>query len=375
MPAIRSIRWRPFRLALRSDAGAAHGSLSFREGLLVVIEDEAGRIGLGEASPLTSYAGGTVEECIQAIGLSTSALVGRTPEVAWSTPLRFRPGVSNGTRAALACGIETALADILARSEQLPLHVWLGGKAESRSIPVNGLVDNPSTVEAAAEAKRLADAGFRTLKLKVGFDAATDAGRILAVREALDPGVALRIDANGAWDESIARAVLAVAASQGVSLAEQPVPPAAGPDAMARLRRCGVPIAADEGCRTVADFEALLRADAMDAIVVKPMVSGLHEAIRLLAASRTAAITTIVTTTFDSGVGVTLAAHLAATLPEPRPACGLATHDRLAFDIVEGVPGIVAGDMRVGSAHGLGLELNARALDRAATGEWVEASS
>ena len=376
MPAIRSIRWRPFRLPLRSDTAAAHGTSSFREGVVIVIEDDAGLAGLGEASPLTSYAGGTVSECADAMPALAAQLIGHDLEHAWGQPLPFAEGGSPGTRAALACGLETAVADLLSQSVGKPLYVWLSHNATSPPrIPVNGLVDDPSVAGAAAEAARLAAAGFRTVKLKVGFEAAVDVERIAAVRQAIGPDVDLRIDANGAWDEATAKQLLKVAAIHHVSLAEQPVPPSAGPAAMARLRSLGVRLAADESCRTVTDFEALHSAGAMDAIVVKPMVSGLREAIALLAAAKSAGLPAIVTTTFDSGIGVTLAARLAATLPEPRPACGLATHGRLAHDIVDGVPMIANGEMTVADARGLGLRLNMEGLERAATGDWVGVGS
>ncbi|MBA4181810.1 MAG: hypothetical protein C0506_14565 [Anaerolinea sp.] len=375
MPAIRSIRWRPFRLALRSNAAAAHGSTPSRDGLVIVMEDDEGRTGLGEASPLTSYAGGTVAECADAIPLTAGALLGHGLQEAWLEPLSLPGSLSDGARAALACGLETATADLLAQHSARPLFAWLDHCVVSPPrIPVNGLVDMPAAADAAREAGRLAAAGFRTLKLKVGFGATRDLERIEAVRRAIGPLVALRIDANGAWDEEEAAEVLTLAALHRVRLAEQPIPPSAGPAAMARLRACGVPLAADESCRTVRDFETLWAAGAMDAIVVKPMVSGLREAIALLAAAKAADIPAIVTTTFDSGIGVTLAAHLAATLPEPRPACGLATHDRLAHDIVDGVPPVNRGEITLGDSPGLGLWLNVHDLGRAATGEWSEAA-
>ena len=47
--------------------------------------------------------------------------------------------------------------------------------------------------------------GFSTLKLKVGTDAATDVARVRAVRAAVGPDVALRLDANQGWDAFDAR--------------------------------------------------------------------------------------------------------------------------------------------------------------------------
>ncbi|HMS60194.1 MAG TPA: hypothetical protein PKA49_15245, partial [Tepidiformaceae bacterium] len=63
------------------------------------------------------------------------------------------------------------------------------------------------------------------------------------------------------------------------------------------------------------------------------------------------------------------------TLDDPRPACGIATHARLAADIVTGVPPVISGVVTLpGIPHipGLGVALDAAALDAHATGPWQE---
>ena len=65
-------------------------------------------------------------------------------------------------------------------------------------------------------------------------------------------------------------------ATHGIALCEQPVAP--GPDAIERLARVRaaipMPIAADESCATSDDLRALLDADAVDAVVIKPPPHG-----------------------------------------------------------------------------------------------------
>jgi o-succinylbenzoate synthase len=375
---IRSIRWRPFSLPLRAPANAAHGVSESREGLVIVITDIEGATGLGEASPLTSYAGGTVAECDAVLTGLAKQLLGQSCRHTWDTGFEMDGVVSAGTEGAIHCGVEAALADLLASRDAVPLFRWFQpGAALNPAIAVNGLVDFASADEAAAEAARLVAAGFRTLKLKAGFGTKLDHARIAAVRAAVGADIELRVDANGAWDESTAVTMLAVCGEYGISLVEQPLPPSAGVDALARLRRTGggIQIAADEGCRSVANLEALIAAHAVDAVVVKPMVSGLREALRIIQTATSASLPVIVTTTFDSGIGVTVATHLAATLPPPRPACGLATHERLAADIVTGVSTVVCGTVTIPSAAGLGLKLDDAALERVATGSWREVRS
>ena len=88
-----------------------------------------------------------------------------------------------------------------------------------------------------------AAAGFGCVKVKVGIG--DDAGRVAAVRAAVGPGVAIRVDANGAWatpEEALAN--LRALAPAGLEYAEEPVH---GVEALRAVRDAGVvPVAMDE---------------------------------------------------------------------------------------------------------------------------------
>ena len=213
--------------------------------------------------------------------------------------------------------------------------------------------------------------------MKVGRDIAADGERLRAVRAALGPNADLRIDANGAWNEEEAVEALAALSVHGVALCEQLVPP--GPNAVAGLARARavspVPVAADESCTSMADLRALLDAGAVDAVVIKPLRTGLAEALAMICEATARDVPCILTTTFDTGIGTALAIHLAALLPEPRPACGLATLPMLAGDVVRGCPTPDRGALALTDTPGLGVELDEGALDRFATGPWEGVSA
>lgn len=365
-PRVRRVTWQSFRVPMRHPFGAAHGTLTQREGLIVRLETDDGGEGIGEASPLPFYAGGSLEGAARALELLARAAHGRTLDECWESGVVVA-GLDPASIAAARSGFETAVADATARGEGLPLWSWLARRPASVvTIPVNAVIDASEAPEAARQALTLAQRGFSTFKVKAGTSRSADIARVAAVRDAIDPDATIRVDANGAWDDATARAILAELAPFEVGLCEQPVPAGAGAlEALARLRADSpVPIAADESCRSLADLHAILRVGAADAIVVKPMVTGLREAMAMLDAARVAGLPAIVTTTFDSGVGVALAAHLAALLPEPRPACGLATLDHLESHIVVAPPEIHDGRLRLPSRPGLGVTLDEQALRR-----------
>ncbi len=220
----------------------------------------------------------------------------------------------------------------------------------------------------AASAREAVAAGFRTLKLKVAArTVARDEARVAAVREAAGDAVRLRLDANGGWTVDEARRALERWARFDLEFVEQPVAPG-DPDSLARVRRASsIPIAADEGARTLGELEGLIGRDAIDAVVIKPSLIGPRRSLALIRAARSAGVDVVVTSALESKVGRTHALQMAAALGAG-PAAGLATAGWLAADL--GRPERVAdGEIETPKDPGLGIELDDEALERAATGE------
>jgi len=190
-------------------------------------------------------------------------------------------------------------------------------------VPVNALVTgfDPDPADLA---------GFGCVKIKMGRrDVRSEISLVSAVRDMVGPSVALRVDANGAWDETTAESVLTSLAPYGIELAEQPV---TGLEAMARLRRrTPVPLAADECVRSVQDARRLRSLHAADAIVLK--VQPLGGMWRALAVAEAAGVPALVSSMMETSVGIAVGLHLAASLPELPHACGLATLGMLARDV------------------------------------------
>jgi hypothetical protein len=136
-----------------------------------------------------------------------------------------------------------------------------------------------------------------------------------------------RIDANGAKDDARAKPRCLPASLQSPS-ANHWIPPARCIEATAPPGAVPVPVALDDRAARWG-HPPHPGIGAADAVVLKPMLTGLREALAMLSEASRGGLGTIVTTTFDAGVGTAMAIHLAALIPPPRPACGLATFDRL----------------------------------------------
>src|SRR5262249_51753333 len=150
-----------------------------------------------------------------------------------------------------------------------------------------------------------------------------DLARVAAVRRAVGPSGAIRVDANAAWDVDTAVRCLEKLdiAAGGLQYAEQPCPDPA--DLAAVRRRVRVPIAADESIRRAAAPAAVALAGAADLAIIKcTPLGGVRRALRVAAA---VGLPCVVSSALETGVGLAAQLALAGALPSLDLACGLGT--------------------------------------------------
>ena len=199
-------------------------------------------------------------------------------------------------------------------------------------VPVNCIVPAVGPSRAAEIVRR---SGCRTAKVKVADhpdSSGEDVERVEAVRQALGPGGAVRVDANCAWDVDTAvdRLRELDRAAGGLEYAEQPC---GSLDELAAVRRkVDVPIAADESIRRSADPLRVALAGAADLAVIK--CTPLGGVRRALAVAEACGLPCVVSSALETSVGLAAQVALAGALPELRFACGLDTLSLLDGDLV-----------------------------------------
>lgn len=199
-------------------------------------------------------------------------------------------------------------------------------------IPVNCTVP---AVSAEKAAQIVARSGCRTAKVKIadpGQTAAEDLERVAAVRDALGPDGAIRVDANAAWDvdTAISRIRELDAAAHGLEYAEQPCPSI---EELAAVRRkVDVRIAADESIRRAEDPMRVAVAGAADVAIIKTApLGGVRRALQVAEAC---GLPCVVSSAVETSVGLSAQLALAGALPELPFACGLGTMTLLDGDVV-----------------------------------------
>ncbi len=309
---IARVEARRLDLELVEPFAIASGTQELARNVLVEVELEDGSLGIGEAAPFPAVSGETQERSLSAVDALRARVVGRdaTSQRAIALDLaRAAPG-----EPAARSGIEQAVADALARSAQLPLFALYGGA--ERSLVTDYTVTARDVLHARETAARIAARGFSTLKIKVGgATVEDDLERVLAVRDAA-PAARLLLDANGGYEEREVVELSRRLAQREVSIAlfEEPLARAT-PEALARLRRAiPFPICADESARSARDVIALVRADAVDAVNVKLMKTGLVEARAIVEIALGAGLALMIGGMVESEIAMLHAAHFAAGL-------------------------------------------------------------
>jgi len=279
--------------------------------LQVRLRTHNGLTGVGEAVPKPRLTGETLEGCEAALrDLLWPAIEGmdaRGVEDLHNAMNRETVGHSSA-RAAL----DVAVHDLLARAAGIPLHLFLGGTR--RRVMTDFSIGLGSPAEAAAEARRQVEAGFRAIKLKVGLDPDEDAERVRAVRAAIGPDLGLRVDANEGWTFSEALRALKRMEPCDLEMVEQPLV-RWDLEGMARLRgRVNVPLVADEALQTPRDALRIVESGAADILNLKLMkCGGIHPARQIVALARAGGLGLMVGGMVDeSGISVAAGASLAA---------------------------------------------------------------
>lgn len=211
---------------------------------------------------------------------------------------------------------------------------WMPAPAIFRSqVRVNATLPAVAPGLVAAILDRFA--GCRTVKVKVaepGQELADDVARVATVRQYLGPEGRIRLDANGGWNVDEAEHAIHALAASDLEYVEQPC---SSLDELAEIRKrvkyMGLPIAADESVRKAADPLAVVEAKAADLLVIKAQpLGGIRNSLRIVDA---AGLPIVVSSALETSVGISMGAHLAASIAELAFDCGLATVNLFESDV------------------------------------------
>lgn len=274
--SIDDVAFWPIDIPLRDPFVVATGARVVAENVLVRITLRSGVCGFGEAAPFPEVGGEDRPSCLNTLALLAPPLIGQSIQH-YRRMARQMADQGLGQPAA-RCGLETALLDAYCHAAGIPMwELWGGADVRPRetdiTIPIT-TADDTLTL-----ARHWHQQGFRLFKMKIGKDVDADIRRVETVHNAL-PNVAFIGDGNQGFSRQECLAFADGVRHFGgrLLLLEQPV----GRDdleSLAYIRRTtGIPVAADESVRSLADARTVVDQQAADYINIKIMKTGVIEA-------------------------------------------------------------------------------------------------
>lgn len=290
-----------------------------REGFLLSLQDDNGRIGQGEVCPLPKYSKETLAECKDELSKFQTLIKEKSIfDLHWQEIEK----ITTDFPAALRCGIECAYIQVLAEFRQET--VWqtlrsilleMGGfLAPIGAISLAFLFTATNLEELETEFFQAWEKGFRTFKMKIGNKSQKKQERQMLtwLEKNIGKEGRLRVDSNGVFFPKEVQNWANFLTKIQVEFWEEPgaIPVFPHP-----------PLAQDESLLNIVPqgFSSIL--------VLKPMLLGLFATMRLIAEYRDRNV--VISHLFESAVGWNLSAALALALGNNGLAAGLTPHNAL----------------------------------------------
>ncbi len=336
---------RPYTIAFRH--------IDAVDNVIVRVETDDGRVGLGAASPEHFVTGET-------IAATRAALASES--LAWllGADVRTLPGLCRAVQArfratpAAAAALDMALHDVFAQALGLPLCDALG--RSHTALPTSITIGIKPLEQTVREAHEYVGRGFRVLKVKCGRALADDLAKLRALRETFGNRITIRVDPNQGYTAAEVVTFFEQTADLEIEFVEQPVKASAAAELRALPADMRARIALDESLLSEKDALALVAPPAPCGIFnIKLMkCGGVFPALRIAAIAESAGIRLMWGCMDESRISIAAALHAAFASPATAYLDLDGSLD-LARDVAAGGFSIDNGIMRTLPVPGLGV--------------------
>ncbi len=316
-----------YSLPLKSPVRLAKTTLEVREGLIIQLANENELLGFGEIAPFPGFSreslGDAESQVLDILSLHPDSIDSRELE-----------NMLKGFYPSVQFGIESALLDLRAKERSVNISQFLS-RSPLKSVSVNGLLTG-SREDILRKAREYSEKSYKAVKLKVGSNNLdTDIEITREVRGIIGEYTLLRLDANRAWTAEKARDFCDSVGECDIDYLEEPVLDSKILRAELNGKSLSVPIALDETTREVSPDE-LAGFKNVKAVVLKPMLLGVSRTLKFAREAHDLGITPVIGSSFESGLGLSILANLAAAVNFEDVPAGLDTYSWYKEDIIPG---------------------------------------
>lgn len=281
------------------------------EDLVVLIECDDGSVGYGEGAPTPVITGETMGSMVACIEYIKPHIIGCELEDFDTIIKTLHSLILKNTTAKSA--LEIALYDLKAKAEKLPLYRMLGGTETTFTTDITISMGETDTM--ISDSLSAVALGYDTLKIKIGDNPQKDVERIVAIHDALDKNIKLRLDANQGWSAQESVTLLHALEKKDIisEFIEQPV----AADDYEGLRyikeRVQTPLLADESIFNVKDARKLLEIKAIDYVNIKlAKTAGITQALELADLSHDFGVKCMIGCMLEGPISVAAGVHVAS---------------------------------------------------------------
>jgi len=343
------------------------GTLTYRNFALVKIETDEGIDGWGETfvnfpswAPYERKA--TIEYGIKPLLVGNSPL---EPEKLTNEMLSrlHKLGLQWGAKGCIyqaVSGANIALWDIKGKVEGKPVYKLLGG--EKKEIPLYATGINMADLESSVS--NCIEAGYKALKIRVGFDPEKDIASLIRVRKIVGEAVKIYVDVNQSWDKTTAEDMSIRMQEAGASWIEEPTL-CEDLQTMARIAgKLSIPLAAGENYFGVTDFQKALEAKAFNV--------GMPDITRVGGFNEMKKVCTLLTNSgipysphhYGTDIGFVASLHFMSAVPGYLELLRDVSNVSLREEVLKNHVPIIGGYAWPPDGPGLGIEVNEEVIQK-----------
>jgi o-succinylbenzoate synthase len=285
--------------------------LKKREGIFVEVRDDKGNTGIGEVAPLPDFSRETLKESKEQL-------------------LRLQEEGSEEDLLPSVCfGLEMAMLDLTTKQRGISMRSFLADSFHNK-IAINRLLllDDP---DALLKARKFVGTGCKTIKVKAGRHSVVEDAKVLQrICHGMGADVSLRVDPNGKWNLDEALKFAKLCSGLPIEYVEDPVQDPR--DLHEFAVSSGMKFALDGILRENRSLN-LSEVMGLEAVIIKPTLLGGFEATRQMVKNLDeVGVKVVISSAFESSVGILSLANLAAAVCAKGVAVGLDTFSFFADD-------------------------------------------